>query len=69
MAISLHIPIELFLPKVHSRLRHSRLRAIAMAMPETSVNEDYSAIFRQDDVWSAGQILTMQPKADSKSVQ
>jgi hypothetical protein len=38
-------------------------------MPETAVDEDDSFIFRQHDVWLAGEILHMQTKAIAQAME
>jgi hypothetical protein len=40
-----------------------------MTMPETSMYKDCELVFRQHDVWLAGQINTMQPKPAAQLMQ
>lgn len=43
--------------------------ASRMAMPETAMHEKDSFIFGKDDVWSAGQIASLQPETKTEPVQ
>ena len=43
-------------------------RAI-MAVPEATIDEEHSVMARKNQIWFAGQLLVMQPKAESPRMQ
>ena len=49
------VSLDLFFPKGAARFRHSKFRAMFMAMPEAAMNKDHGPVFRQDDVGATWQ--------------
>src|SRR5439155_19362111 len=58
--------LELRLPKIQTRFRHSTVRASGMAMPEAAVNEDRCAVSREHDIEVSGQTGRMQAIAEAE---
>ena len=63
------ISFELFAPPSAFRLRNARVFAVAMKMPETSVNENAGPVAWQNNVWIAWKIASVQPEAVSHRMQ
>jgi hypothetical protein len=63
------ISFELFAPPSAFRLRNARVFAVAMEMPETSVNKNAAPVAWQNNVWIAGKIASVQPEAVSHRIQ
>src|SRR5262249_18002705 len=57
-----YVAIELGAPEIDPGLRHVRESTPRMPVPEASVNEKNRSVARQDDVWFAGQIASVEPK-------
>lgn len=48
------VSLDLAFPPYAAGFRDAEVRAVVVAMPETAVEEDHGAVFRQDDVRLAG---------------
>jgi hypothetical protein len=57
-----HVLLELPLPELGIRRRHSCEAAIAVAMPKTSVHEDCHSMSRQYDIGPSRQVAIVKPK-------
>lgn len=58
--VAIAVPVELLRPKICSGLRHRRLPATFVSMPEAAVDEHDGAVPWEDEVRRPGQIATMQ---------
>lgn len=57
--VSIAVCADLFLPELGSRLGESVAWAIGVAVPEAAVYEDDSLVFRQHNVWLAGELFVV----------
>lgn len=55
--VSFHIPIELRLPEFSVGFGNIGLGATGMLMPETTMDENHSSVFRQDDIRFSGKLF------------
>src|SRR5665213_1230213 len=71
LSITSDVSIELSRPVRLVALRFSVLAtpAAVMPMPEAAVDEDRNVPFWQNQVWAAGQVLSMKPESKPQAVQ
>lgn len=67
--VSLDVPRELRQPKLCVGLGNARHPAACMTMPEAPVHKDNGLMLRQDDIWLAWKLSSMQSKTESKAVE
>lgn len=67
--IPVYVFVELLLPKILASRRHRRISAASMTMPEAAMDEDYSAMFRENNIWSAWQLFRVHAKSEADAMQ
>jgi hypothetical protein len=61
--VSRDVPLEFLKPERHIRGWGGGSLATFVAMPETSMNEDHSLVFRENYIWGSRQVPSMDAKA------
>ena len=65
LLVSGFVCADLVLPEFDIRFRHDEFAAAVVPVPETAVDEDHGAVFPQNDVGSAGDVLHVEAVADA----
>ena len=66
--VSLGVLLELLKPEFAAGLRHGRVAATGMVVPETSMHEDDGSILGKDDVGSAWKTLRVQAEPEPETM-
>lgn len=69
LPITFDCPLKFRQPVILTAGRSRRTGATNMPMPETPVHKYNYFVLWQNDVWLAGQIMTMQPESKSQAMQ
>ena len=63
LLVAFLVGTDLVLPEFDIRFRHDEFAAAVVSVPETAVDEDHGAVFPQNDVGSAGDVLHVEAVA------